>query len=121
MTQLVQSQSGFVLYDAVCENIGKPAVDSLIQHNAIHLRPTKECSFDLPNQPENQGIVTPESVCGYIAMKHVLDELPKKDKCCINNILNYIQDNNYLAHLLMRYSVISFSAMCYIHQRWQYT
>ena len=80
---LVESKCAFVLYDTVCESVGKLAVDSLIQHNVLHLRPTKECSYDLPDQPENQGIVMPESVCGYVAMKYVeiLDELSKKDKC----------------------------------------
>ena len=72
MEALVNTKSVFLIYEDVCEKHGRLVVDSMIKHNLLQLCPTRYCSFDLPNQPEHQEIVTAESVCGRIAMEDVV-------------------------------------------------
>ena len=40
-------KSGTVSYRSPCKEKGRHAIDSLIKHNIIHLRPTKRGSFDI--------------------------------------------------------------------------
>ena len=77
MQKLVKAESGFLIYDDLCKEHGRSVIDSMIEHNILHLRPTNYCSFDLPSQPKHKAIVTAESACGRIAMEDVLKELGK--------------------------------------------
>ena len=77
MQKLVKAESGFLMYDDLCKEHGGSVIDSMIEHNILHLRPTSYCSFDLPSQPKHKAIVTAESACGRIAMENVLKELRK--------------------------------------------
>lgn len=52
----MKSETGFVLYDVICDEMGKAAVDSLTDITS--------CILD-----QNLGIVTPELACSYVAMK----------------------------------------------------
>ena len=73
MNLLVTSPNKFVVYSDLCKELGVAAVDSLLEHNIIHLRPVGLCSYDLTNQPD-QPIVTAESPCGLIAMEDLLKQ-----------------------------------------------
>lgn len=74
MEKLVNSETGFLNYNDICEEVGKAAVDSLIQDSLLHLRPTVSISNDLPDHKENIPVVTAETPCGLIAMKHMVQE-----------------------------------------------
>ena len=73
MKQLVRSKSGCVSYASLCEELGSPVVDSLIEHKILHLRPIY--SYDLPNQSEGEVVVTAESPSLHYVMKHLIKEL----------------------------------------------
>ena len=77
MKKIVKSESGFLLYNDLCLHYGRSPIDSLIEHNIIHLRPSSYCSFDLLNQPKDDAVVTAESACGHVAMEVILRKLEK--------------------------------------------
>ena len=60
-------------YIAICASYGSTVIDSLIEHNIVHLRPVGMCSYDIPLHEE--AIVTPESACGRIAMTLLLNTI----------------------------------------------
>ena len=78
MTKLVCAD-GFVFYTDLCDKLGGAVVDSFIEHNIVHLRPTKRCTYDLPPSfycyPDDIPIVTAESACGLYAMSRLLKQL----------------------------------------------
>ena len=68
-----------MMYDELCDQFGATVVDSFIEHNILHLRPTRICMHDLPavcyDKPVNTGpVVTAESACGLYAMKYLYTE-----------------------------------------------
>ena len=75
MKQLV-SPPGFVGYEDLCDKLGALVTDSLIEHNIIHLHPTRRCSYDLPIR-DDVPVVTAQSACGIFAMEHLLKSLDK--------------------------------------------
>ena len=48
---------GAVEYDTLCEEKGRHVVDSFIEHNIIHLRPTIHGSYDMGKIAVIQGRV----------------------------------------------------------------
>ena len=76
--ELVQSEERFLNYYDICHTHGKPVVDSLIQNNVLHLRPTKRFSDDLEFQVDGVPVVTPETPCGFVAMKQLVSEFEKE-------------------------------------------
>lgn len=75
MKAFINSPSRFLVYDDLCHEIGKDVINSLIACNLIHLRPTKETSFDLEDQEEGVAVVTPETPSGYVAMECIVKRL----------------------------------------------
>jgi len=75
--RLVDAKNGFIVYDDLCDDLGKDVVDALIACNCIHLRPSKTCTYDIPEAPENVAIVTAETQSSLFAMKLVLERLRK--------------------------------------------
>ena len=77
MSKLVASE-GFLLYHDLCEKLGTMVVDSFIEHNVLHLRPTTLYMYDLPaafySKQIDVPIVTAESACGLYAMRLVLNQ-----------------------------------------------
>ena len=69
MSKLVSSE-GYMMYDDLCEQIGAPVVDSFIEHNILHLRPTRRCTHDLPamfyDKLDDVPVVTAEFACGLM-------------------------------------------------------
>ena len=65
--------AGIVPYDVICDNIGMSVVNSMIEYNIIHLRPTSSLSDDVPLH-ENP-IITAESPAALVAMKELLREV----------------------------------------------
>ena len=64
-------KSGAVSYRTLCKEKGMRVIDSLIEHNIIHLRPTKR------NMGKNRikgAVVTAESGCGLYAMDYMLKQ-----------------------------------------------
>lgn len=57
MKELVNAKSGFLIYDDLCKEYGRSVIDSMIEHNILHLRPTSYYSFDLPNQPKTKKLL----------------------------------------------------------------
>jgi len=78
MRKLVCS-GGFLVYSDLCEEFGGAVIDSFIEHNILHLCPTRQCSFDLPasfyNMPLDVPIVTTELACGLYAMRLMFEQL----------------------------------------------
>ena len=82
MSKFVSSE-GFMMCDDLCEQIGAAGVDSFIEHNILHLWPTRRCTHDLPGMfyaklVVDVPVVTAESACGLYAMKYLLKRLPCK-------------------------------------------
>lgn len=78
MTKLV-TFNGFVMYSELCKELRVKIVDSFIEHNIIHLHPTRRCTFDLPavfyDKPDDEPIITAKSACGLYAMKKLLRKI----------------------------------------------
>ena len=74
MEKLVSSKSGFVEYNDLCKEVGKTVVDSLIRDSLLHLRPTVSLTNDLPHHKEGIPVVTAETPCGLLAIKHLVQE-----------------------------------------------
>ena len=72
MEELVESPPG-VSYFNLCDTLGKPIIDSLIEHNVIHLWPTSQCCFDI--DIKKGDIVTAETPCGLNAMKRMVEKI----------------------------------------------
>ena len=76
MAKLIESENGFLLYDELCEELGKEKIVSLIKANLLHLRPTPKLSYDVENAPD-KVIVTAETPTSALAMKLILEESSK--------------------------------------------
>ena len=61
-------KSGAVSYQTLCKQKGRHVIDSLLEHNIIHLRPIKHGSYDMGRSRIKGGVVTAESACGLYAM-----------------------------------------------------
>lgn len=75
MKQLLKSQAGYLLYTDLCKDLGQKIVDSLIEHNIIHLWLCSMFSFDLSSLPDDDAVVTAHSACGLFAMKRCLQKI----------------------------------------------
>ena len=62
-------------YNKLCEEFDKEVVDSMIECNLMHLRPTSSLAFDV--LPHNTPIVTAESQAAGVAMEKILSEFKK--------------------------------------------
>ena len=76
MQMLTSSKNGYVTYDEFLYKLGEEQVDSLLAHSLLHLRPTHEGSYDIPDAPAYTPIVTAMSPCELFAMTQVLKECP---------------------------------------------
>ena len=61
----------FLEYDQLCENFGLEIMDSMIEYNLMHLRPTSALSFDV--SLHKIPIVVPESQTAKVAMENILN------------------------------------------------
>ena len=73
MREFIESKRGFLYYENACNRFGKVYIDSLVEKNLVHLRPTKQFSYDLILQEDGVPVITPETPCGLIAMKKILE------------------------------------------------
>lgn len=73
MKELCESENGWILYNPLCDEIGRKIVDAMIESNLMHLRPAAKFSFDVKNAP-NKPILTAESPVAAFAMKLILDQ-----------------------------------------------
>ena len=70
MKQLVATPQGVASYYHLCKEFGTTSIDSLIEHNILHLRPLAHCGFDIDvKESYIAGLITAESPCGFNAMK----------------------------------------------------
>ena len=72
MKMLVNSKLGVVQYNSACDSIGKDIINSMIEYNLIHMRPTSRLSFDVPEH--KRPIITAESPAALAAMKMLVNE-----------------------------------------------
>ena len=80
MKELVKSD-GFIVYRKLRLKIGNKVVNSLIEHNILHLRPTTRCSYDFPDRLQDcldGPLVTAESGCSLFAMRYLVNYLEKR-------------------------------------------
>ncbi|MBC8283489.1 MAG: hypothetical protein H8E32_06710 [Nitrospinae bacterium] len=77
MKQLTTSKTGFLIYRDLCMEMGIPVVNAFIDHNLLHLRPSSDFAYDLPEFPEDVSVVTAETPSSLIAMKRILEEIDK--------------------------------------------
>lgn len=78
--KLVDSD-GVVKYAELCKDLRPDIIDSFIEHNIVHLRPTARSSYDLPARMQafpDVPLVTSESGCSLIAMKYLIQHLDEK-------------------------------------------
>ena len=57
MKIIIASPGGVVLYNKLRRKLGRKIIDSLIEHNILHLRPTNRWLFDIG------PVVTAKSAC----------------------------------------------------------
>ena len=76
LKMLTENDKGLLSYKSLCDIVGKSTVNSLIEYNILHLRPTSRLAFDVPIHAN--PIITAESPAAYVAMKEVLNEI---DSC----------------------------------------
>ena len=74
MELLVNSPDGFLEYENLCLTMTDKVVDSFIHYNLLHLRPSKEFAWDIPNAPTERAIVTAETPSAIEAMRQLLNE-----------------------------------------------
>ena len=71
---LASSKGGYVYYDELTKTISQNSIDSLIEYNIIHLRPSFELSKDLDPIPrELKPIITAESPIDLYVMKKTIN------------------------------------------------
>ena len=75
MKKLVNSKEGFLAYEDLCKEIGLSVVDSLIDSNLLHLRPSPNFAYDLPKHHASKSILTAETPSSLVAMKEVLSDI----------------------------------------------
>ena len=69
------TKTGTLMYDDLCKEMGHTIINSMIQYNLIHLRPTARLSFDVCKHKD--PIITAESPAALVAMKRLLLEVGK--------------------------------------------
>ena len=62
-----------IMYNTLCKELGSAVINSMIQYNLIHLRPTARLSFDVPKHRD--PIITAKSPAALVAMKSLLLEV----------------------------------------------
>lgn len=68
--EMVCHNKGIVDYETLCSKFGKETINSVIEYNVMHLRPTCTLSFDV--EAHEEPIVTPESPASKAAMERIL-------------------------------------------------
>jgi len=77
MEKITRAENGFLFYNSLCREMGDEVVNSFINHNLLHLRPVKDFSYDLPEAPDEEPIVTAETPSSVVAMKQLLKDIQK--------------------------------------------
>ena len=95
MTMLTTESTGYLDYDKACFKCGKEAIDSMIEHKVIHLRPTSRLAYDVPNHTD--PIITAESPAAFYAMKKTLEKLKSNYSTSSEN-RHIPADKNEVAH-----------------------
>lgn len=70
LMKMMIDESGIINYDTVCEKLGISVINSLIEYNIVHLRPTSSLSYDVPMH--DTPVITAESPASFAAMKKLL-------------------------------------------------
>lgn len=73
MTELINSPLGAVSYQMLCREKGRSVIESLIEHNVLHLRPINRGSYDIQKSGIKGAVVTAESACGLYAMNFMVN------------------------------------------------
>eukprot|EP01066_Platyproteum_vivax_P018698 Platyproteum_vivax@DN7590_c0_g1_i1.p1 len=77
MKKLVDSKTGFLVYEDLCKEMGRDVVDAFIDNNLLHLRPSRDFAYDLPAHTTKETILTAETPSSLIAMKDMLADIDK--------------------------------------------
>jgi hypothetical protein len=75
MEKLVNAEGGFLIYEELCKDVGQSVVDALIDYNLLHLRPSKNFTFDLPEYDGAKSVLTAETPSSFVAMQKVLKDI----------------------------------------------
>jgi AAA+ ATPase superfamily predicted ATPase len=75
MKKLVNAEGGFLIYEDLCEEIGQSVVDALINYNLLHLRPSKDFTYDLPDYDATKAVLTAETPSSLVAMRKMLEDM----------------------------------------------
>jgi hypothetical protein len=75
MKELVNSDSGFLIYEDLCKEVGQSVVDALIDYNLLHLRPSRNFAYDLPEYDAEKAVLTAETPSSFVAMKKLLKDI----------------------------------------------
>jgi len=78
MKKLVDSESGFLVYEDLCKEMGQKVVDAFIDYNLLHLRPSRNFAYDLPEFPAGKSILTAETPSSLVAMRRILSDSAKE-------------------------------------------
>jgi hypothetical protein len=76
MSKLTSAEGGFLVYKDLCAELGQSVIDAFIAQNLLHLRPTRDYAYDIPNAPYDKEIVTAETPAALYAMRRFLKDLP---------------------------------------------
>eukprot|EP01067_Filipodium_phascolosomae_P004662 Filipodium_phascolosomae@DN2795_c0_g1_i7.p1 len=77
MKKLVDSKTGFLVYEDLCKEMGDDVVDAFIDNNLLHLRPSRNFAYDLPAHTTEKAILTADTPSSLIAMKRMLADIDK--------------------------------------------
>jgi len=75
MTMLTENDDdkGLLTYQFLCREMGNKVIQSLIEYNIIHLRPSSVLAFDVPQH--KYPVISAESPATRVAMQEILEQL----------------------------------------------
>ena len=73
MMKMMAASVGIIEYSEMCRQFGEEVVNSVIEYNLMHLRPTHYLTCDISYH--RKPVVTPESPAAFAAMKLLLQRI----------------------------------------------
>ena len=76
MKAIVEAKNqGYILENELAKEIGLKQVNSLVDYNFLHRRPSKQFAYDIKYQPNQQIILTAMNMPSVRAMEQHLSEV----------------------------------------------
>ena len=80
------------MYDELCEQLGATVVDSFIEHNILHLRPTRRCTYDkIYNVCPLKYLVSHNMVLWYNIFHYEIQIAHRKRSCHLDKLFTLVK------------------------------